>query len=134
MRSWWLAVWFAMAQADDPGPRWLLTKVHADWCAGCRALGPVAPMVPEGARACGLRATTWDVTGTSQTRRSRSRAAALGLEEVFDTEHLRTGIVLLVDLRDHEVAARWTVKDGVDGIRTGVAGRLGACMSGQDGS
>lgn len=134
MRALGLVLMMAVAQAEDRSPRWLLTKVHADWCVGCKALGPTGPMVPDGARACGLRATMWDVTGTEQTRRSRARAEALGLGEVFAREHLRTGVVLLVDLQEDEVAARWTVKDGVEGVREGVARHLAGCMEAPTGA
>lgn len=117
----------ASAWADEPGPAWLVAKVHADWCAGCVAFGPVDAMVPPVDPACGVRVATWDVTREASARVAGARAAAIGLADVFAVERLRTGVVLLVDLRASEVVQRWAAPDGADAVRAALTRRFADC-------
>lgn len=104
--------------AERAGPGLLVVKVHADWCAGCRALGDIRQTLQPQLEGVSAEYLTFDVTGSEE--RARQQARALGIEPIFEHNRGRVGVVLVIDPATQTVLETFAAKDGAEHMRAGI--------------
>lgn len=81
-------------------PALYVVKVHADWCGSCKALVPILKEVQAEVADRPVLFVELDVTDSALTAQARLLAAALDVEDHFKANN-KTGLVLLINARDH---------------------------------
>ena len=94
----------------EGGPALYVAKVHADWCGSCTALVPILEEVRAEVADEPVLFVQLDVTDSTRTAQARLLAAALGVEDHFKANN-KTGLVLLIDARDHTLLETVTKKN-----------------------
>lgn len=91
---------------------------HADWCPGCKILGPKMKEVRSGGELdkANILFVKLNFTDKVTTHQSKLHAEALGLGEMFKKNAGKTGFVLLVDPKTHEVVDKIDYKMDVEEI------------------
>lgn len=84
----------ATTETEDSRP--LIVKVHADWCAKCRAIAPTWTRIEE-ELADEARVVVLDVTDEKRAGEAKSLAAELGIAEFFAAFRARTGTVAIFE-------------------------------------
>lgn len=88
----------------DLKPALIVVKVHADWCATCKKMGPILEDLTQ--RLGGDTKTLFvkvDLTNDATKRQSRLLMNALDLSKVYHEHTKKTGVLLLVDPKDAKV-------------------------------
>ncbi len=99
-----------VAVEGEGGPALYVAKVHADWCGSCTALVPILEEVRAEVADEPVLFVQLDVTDSTRTAQARLLAAALGVEDHFKANN-KTGLVLLIDARDHTLLETVTKKN-----------------------
>lgn len=82
------------AEAQDSRP--LIVKVHADWCAKCKAIAPTWTRI-EAELADEARVVVLDVTDEKRAAEAKRLAAELGIGEFFAQFRAKTGTVAIFE-------------------------------------
>ena len=92
---------------------------HADWCPGCKILSPKMDEVRSSGELDGknILFVKFNVTDKTTTHQSMLHAEALGLGELFKENAGKTGFILLLDPKTHEVLGKITPEMDVDKIK-----------------
>jgi thiol-disulfide isomerase/thioredoxin len=82
----------------------IVVKIHADWCATCKALDSVWTQLNTD---MGDRITTvvFDVSDRIAYQESQERANELGLTEFFENNRSKTGTIAILDCRSRDPVA-----------------------------
>lgn len=83
-------------EADVKDGRPLIVKVHADWCAKCRAIAPTWTRIEE-ELADEARVVVLDVTDEKRAAEAKRLAENLGIGEFFARFRARTGTVAIFE-------------------------------------
>lgn len=86
----------AETAASDADSRPLIVKVHADWCAKCRAIAPTWTRI-EKELADEARVVVLDVTDEKRAAEAKRLAEELGIAEFFAAFRARTGTVAIFE-------------------------------------
>ena len=89
--------------AASPGKP-MVVKLHAQWCAVCMVTKDIWSQI-EATYAGRVNLVVLDFTNQATTDASRTEAARLGLNEVFDEDEGVTGTILVVDGKTRGVTA-----------------------------
>jgi thiol:disulfide interchange protein len=93
----------------DLKPALIVVKIHADWCATCKKMGPILEDLTQ---RLGEDTETLivkvDLTNDATKRQSRLLMNALGLSKVYHEHTKKTGVLLLVDPEDANVVKTLT--------------------------
>ncbi len=82
------------AEAQDSRP--LIVKVHADWCAKCKAIAPTWTRIEE-ELADEARVVVLDVTDEKRAAEAKRLAAELGIAEFFAKFRAKTSTVAIFE-------------------------------------
>lgn len=82
------------AETEDSRP--LIVKVHADWCAKCKAIAPTWTRIEEDL-ADEARVVVLDVTDEKRAADAKRLAAELGIAEFFAKFRAKTGTVAIFE-------------------------------------
>jgi thiol-disulfide isomerase/thioredoxin len=99
-----------VAVEGEGDPALYVAKVHADWCGSCTALVPILEEVRAEVADEPVLFVQLDVTDSTRTAQARLLAAALGVEDHLKANN-KTGLVLLIDARDHTLLETVTKKN-----------------------
>jgi thiol-disulfide isomerase/thioredoxin len=122
-----LALFFLVGSAataeDVPqvcGDKPYVVKIHADWCASCKALESVWQRIETD---LGDRATTvtLDVSDRVAYMESQATAEHLGIQEFFQEYRSRTGTIAVLDCNTHEPVAIMSAERDFEKYREAVA-------------
>lgn len=90
-------------------PALIVVKIHADWCATCKKMGPILEDLTQ--RLGGDTKTLLvkvDLTNDATKRQSQLLMNAFGLSKVYQEHTKKTGVLLLVDPEDANVVKTLT--------------------------
>ncbi len=110
--------------ASVQAPALYVVKMHADWCPGCRILGDLRETVAPHVEGLPVRFVTLDLTDRRSTERALVKARVMGLEEVWLRNQGRTGVVLLIEPGQDEVAEMFTARDSAEKIAEAIRARV----------
>ena len=91
---------------QPPAPQIIAVKFHADWCGFCKAMGPVFTDLENKFDGKPVLFVTLDLTNVTTLNRSKLLASALGIGPVYKANEGTTGLILLLDGKTRQVAAR----------------------------
>ncbi len=93
---------------------------HADWCPGCKILAPKMGEVKSSGELDGknILFIKFNVTDKKTTHQSMLHAEALGLGELFKKNAGKTGFILLLDPKTHEILGKITHEMEVEKIKS----------------
>ena len=101
-----------MAQMESSSPKLIALKFHADWCGGCKAMGPVFTDLQNHFDGTPVLFVVLDFTNKTSKHHSKMMAAGLGLKEVM-MENKGTGFILLVDANTKKVVKKLSSSDSM---------------------
>jgi len=88
----------------------IAVKFHADYCKSCKAIAPTIEAVKKNFSAKNVQFVTLDFTTDDSKAAAAKLAKAHGLTAIMDKHGPKTGFVLLVNAKSHEVLERLTKK------------------------
>jgi thiol-disulfide isomerase/thioredoxin len=97
-----------MAEDAPAKPTLYATAFHADWCGGCKKLGPKVMSIMPDLQAKGVELVKFDLTNDETTAASEKTAAKMGLDKVFSEHKKKTGYVLLINPHNGQILGRLT--------------------------
>ncbi len=124
------------SQAGDEGsvsakPAVYGVLLYADWCGSCKALDPKIIKARKKANLDGqdILFVTLDLTDDTTKLQAAKMAAALGINEVYESNAGKTGFMLLIDAESGEKLARLTSKLEVTDIANQIQDSIKAVSS-----
>jgi thiol-disulfide isomerase/thioredoxin len=88
------------APPEDRRP--FLLVVYADWCPSCQRLKPTLALLNERYRGK-IRFLRFDITSEQTAERSKEQAEKLGFGDLYEKNHDRTSVVIILDSSRREV-------------------------------
>ena len=111
--------WEPSSQARIPEPRmpeYVLVRFHADWCAACATLKPTYAEAQKRLAQTPVLFVTLDITTKETKKQAEFMAASLDLDAAWITSGLKTGQMLLVDSKTHEVVLTFKSDEKIDRV------------------
>lgn len=99
------SVSLAMENSKDM-PAVMAVAFHADWCPGCKALGPKVMKAKKAHADDGVLFVKLDLTNDATKAQSTYLANALGLSKVYAEHGRKTAQVLLIDTKTKKVIGK----------------------------
>ena len=105
-------------KADRPAqPRLIAVRYHADWCKPCSTLAPCFDELQASVQDEAVLFVTLDFTNDRSKKQAEYLAAALGLNEIWRSNGIKTGQVLIIDAQKKEVVQTLLATDDVKRMR-----------------
>ncbi len=84
-------------------PRLIAVRYHADWCKACCTLAPCFDKLRTSIRNEAVLFVTLDFTDDQSKKQAEYLAAVLNLDEIWQSNGMKTGRVLLIDRAQKQV-------------------------------
>ena len=112
-------------QADRPAqPRLIAVRYHADWCNPCRALAPSFDKLRASVQDEPVLFVTLDFTNNKSKKQAEYLAAVLNLDEIWQSNGMKTGRVLLIDRAQNQVVQTLLSTDNLKQMQAKLKGVL----------
>ena len=108
-------------------PQYVLVRFHADWCGACATLKPTYAEAQKRLAQAPVLFVTLDMTTKETKQQAEFMAASLDLDAAWTTSGLKTGQMLLVDSKTHEVVQTFKSDETIDRVMEGIAACIGGC-------
>lgn len=105
------------------GPKLMVLKMHADWCATCKAMGPVFEDLTKKLAEKPVLFAKFDLTDKGTKNQAIQLAASLGIMQVA-RENQATGFILIVDPVTKTVIQKLTKDDNLEAMISAIEARL----------
>lgn len=87
----------------DSGVEIIAVKMYADWCGKCQEMDPKLSNVKPQFENRPILFTRFDMTDSFRTGQSEKLASLLGLQDLFQEHKGRTGYMVLLSAKNHEL-------------------------------
>ena len=98
-------------------PCLIAVRYHADWCKACCTLAPCFDELQASMQDEAVLFVTLDFSDDRSKKQAEYLAAALGLNEIWRSNGIKTGQVLIIDAQKKEVVQTLLATDDVKRMR-----------------
>lgn len=101
-------------------PMIIAVKFHADWCGYCKTMGPVFEELQAKFDREPVLYVTFDQTREFNRKQAKYLAHAMDLDSVWKENGGKTGFILLIDTKTHEVVQRLSHEQTIKQMGTAI--------------
>ena len=105
-------------------PRLIAVRYHADWCNPCRTLAPSFDKLRASVQDEPVLFVTLDFTNDKSKKQAEYLAAVLNLDEIWQSNGMKTGRVLLIDRAQNHVVQTLLSTDNLKQMQAKLKGVL----------
>ena len=112
-------------KADRPAqPRLIAVRYHADWCKACCTLAPCFKKLQASVQDEAVLFVTLDFTDDKSKKQAEYLAAVLDLDEIWQSNGMKTGRVQLIDRAQKQVVETLLSTDNLKQMQAKLKGVL----------